>query len=119
MVGLKAVLTTAQVFSGLGLRHGVGMSAPAAAFPDVGALARYLRDTTSDLEGPAQKIAPVVADVLRAMDALPDALLARMSGSGATCFGLFANKKAACTAGTLLRARHTEWWICETVFSAR
>ena len=59
----------------------------------------------------------MIGEVLREIAVLPDILLARMSGSGATCFGLFATDESARTAGLLLRARHSEWWIAETVFA--
>jgi 4-diphosphocytidyl-2-C-methyl-D-erythritol kinase len=68
----------------------------------------------NDLEDAAIGLAPVVADVLGALRALSGCALARMSGSGATCFGLFpfgANAEAAAKA---LSAGHLDWWSCET-----
>jgi 4-diphosphocytidyl-2-C-methyl-D-erythritol kinase len=61
-------------------------------------------------------IAPVITEVLRETSELPEVLLARMSGSGATCFGLFADEATARAAALLLRARRPEWWVCETTF---
>lgn len=110
-------VSTAQVFAALGPRRGVGMLPPQAPFPDVYALVRFLRDMINDLETPARTIAPVIAEVLCEMNDLRDILLARMSGSGATCFALFADQKTARNAAYLLRVRHPEWWITETVFS--
>ncbi|MDA3889425.1 MAG: 4-(cytidine 5'-diphospho)-2-C-methyl-D-erythritol kinase, partial [Allgaiera sp.] len=52
-----------------------------------------------------------VGRVLGALAALPDCLLARMSGSGATCFGLFATGQAAEAAATRLRAAQPGWWV--------
>ena len=52
----------------------------------------------NDLEAPAIAIPPVIADVLAALARAPDCRLARMSGSGATCFGLFASLRAAAAA---------------------
>jgi len=109
-------ISTSQVFGSLGPRRGTAMQPPRAPFPDVYALVRFLRETINDLEPPAQEIAPVIADVLQEMNELPDVLFARMSGSGASCFALFADEEKARTAAPLLRNRHTEWWVCETVF---
>jgi 4-diphosphocytidyl-2-C-methyl-D-erythritol kinase len=112
-------IPTARVFAALGQRRGLGMLPPQAPLSNAYALIRLLRDTTNDLELPARTIAPVIGEVLRELDDLPDVLLARMSGSGATCFGLFIDEAAACAAAQLLRARRPEWWIAETVFKDR
>jgi len=109
-------ISTAQVFAALGPRRGLGLLPPQAPFLDVYDLVRFLRDTINDLETPARTIAPVIAEVLCEMNDLQDILLARMSGSGATCFALFADQKTAREAARLLRARHPKWWITETVF---
>ncbi len=71
------------------------------------ALAATLAGLGNDLEAAAVRICPVVADVLGAMRALPGCLLARMSGSGATCFGLFARAADAREAADLLPG---SWW---------
>ena len=77
------------------------------AWPDAASMARDLAATRNDLEPPAIALCPAVAEVLAALRALPGCLLARMSGSGATCFGLFANAGAAhAAAGRLPEA----WW---------
>jgi 4-diphosphocytidyl-2-C-methyl-D-erythritol kinase len=92
------------------------MLSPETPFDDCQALVRYLSETANDLEAPALTIAPAIGEVLLAINSLPDVRLARMSGSGATCFGLFPDEGAARTAGVLLRARHPGWWIAETTF---
>jgi 4-diphosphocytidyl-2-C-methyl-D-erythritol kinase len=68
----------------------------------------------NDLESAAIKLAPVVADVLAGLRALRGCSLARMSGSGATCFGLFSSGAEAAAAATTLRAQFPNWWVCET-----
>jgi 4-diphosphocytidyl-2-C-methyl-D-erythritol kinase len=55
---------------------------------------------------------PAIADVFDALGALPDCRLARMSGSGATCFGLFDGSAAAAGAAEQLAKSHRNWWIC-------
>lgn len=89
---------------------GAGFTPPAAlpaAWGDAAAMARDLGVLRNDLEPPALALCPVVGEVLAALRALPGCLLARMSGSGATCFGLFATPQAAqAAAGALPGA----WW---------
>jgi 4-diphosphocytidyl-2-C-methyl-D-erythritol kinase len=68
----------------------------------------------NDLEAPAISLQPVIADVLAALRAVPGCRLARMSGSGATCFGLFDSGRTANTASKTLRERHADWWVRAT-----
>ncbi len=74
---------------------------------DAAAMARDLSRLHNDLEAPAIALCPPVGAVLAALRALPGCLLARMSGSGATCFGLFADAASADRAAALLPAT---WW---------
>jgi 4-diphosphocytidyl-2-C-methyl-D-erythritol kinase len=76
----------------------------------IGALA----EQRNDLEAPAIAIAPVIAQVLADLRALRGCRLARMSGSGATCFGLFGTAPAAAAAARALRAKHPGWWVRAT-----
>lgn len=108
-------ISTAQVFATLGPQRSPGIPSPKAPFQEVSTLVQFLRATSNDLEAPARRIAPTIALVLREMDELPDALFARMSGSGATCFALFADEGGAAIAARRLRNNHPEWWIRETV----
>jgi 4-diphosphocytidyl-2-C-methyl-D-erythritol kinase len=80
------------------------------------ALLAYLASHHNDLEPAAIAMQPVIGDVLAALRALPGCRLARMSGSGATCFGLFDTQKAATAAAAKLRKR--SWWIRATVLGA-
>ena len=85
-------------------------SAPAALperWADAAAMARDLSGLRNDLEASAVALCPPVGETLAALRALPGCLLARMSGSGATCFGLFADAAAARRAAVLLPA---PWW---------
>jgi 4-diphosphocytidyl-2-C-methyl-D-erythritol kinase len=70
----------------------------------------------NDLESPAIKLAPVIAEVLAGLRAQTGCRLARMSGSGATCFALFASTADAEAAAEALSAQHPNWWICATTF---
>ncbi|WP_110804963.1 4-(cytidine 5'-diphospho)-2-C-methyl-D-erythritol kinase [Rhodobacter viridis] len=80
------------------------------AFADAGACIGWLADQRNDLQAPAVAQAPVIAEVLAVLAALPGCKLARMSGSGATCFGLFGSEAEAEAAQTALAASHPGWW---------
>jgi 4-diphosphocytidyl-2-C-methyl-D-erythritol kinase len=69
----------------------------------------------NDLEGPAIELQPAIADVLAVLRKLPDCRLARMSGSGATCFGLFRSTRTASAAARTLRVGYPAWWVRATV----
>jgi 4-diphosphocytidyl-2-C-methyl-D-erythritol kinase len=74
-------------------------------------LLRFLAAQDNDLQEPAIKIAPVIAEVLAALDFLPGCELARMSGSGSTCFALFKTAAEATIAAETLHARYPQWWV--------
>ena len=106
LVNPGLALATPAVF-----RARSGGFSPAAALPaawsDAAAMAADLRRATNDLEPAAIGLCPPIAEVLAAIGAQPGCLLARMSGSGATCFGLFARGDAAAAAA---RAMPVPWW---------
>lgn len=79
-----------------------------AAWPGAAAMAATLRPLANDLESPAIALAPVIGEVLSALRATPGMLLARMSGSGATCFALFADAPSAAAAAASLA--RPGWW---------
>ncbi len=68
----------------------------------------------NDLTAAAVAVAPEIPPVLEALKRLPSVLLARMSGSGATCFAVFPDVRKASEAATGLRAAHPRWWIAAT-----
>lgn len=77
-------------------------------------LVAFVQTQPNDLEAAAISLQPAIGDALSALRGLPSCLLARMSGSGATCFGLFDTQAAASSAAGQLRAAHADWWIEET-----
>lgn len=103
---------TGKVFGALKERRGVGLPLPPK-FESAEDLVAYLKDTSNDLEAPARVIAPVIGEVLDFI-AAEGALLSRMSGSGATCFGLFQNGTDAARAAAAIRNAHPEWWAIPT-----
>ena len=108
LVNPGGAVPTAAVFRG----RAPGFSASARlpeAWPDAAAMAADLAPLGNDLEAPALALCPAIGEVLAAIATHPDCLLARMSGSGATCFGLFATRAAAeRAAGTTARPG---WWV--------
>jgi 4-diphosphocytidyl-2-C-methyl-D-erythritol kinase len=88
-----------------------GFSPPAGlpgSWPDVAAMASDLATLRNDLEPPAIALCPAIGTVLSALADTPGCLLARMSGSGATCFGLFADVAGAEAAAQALA--RPGWW---------
>ncbi len=105
-------LSTREVFARLAGKF--GKASPAEVPRDFAALIEWLAANGNDLSEPAIACVPVIAEVLDALRGLPGARLARMSGSGPTCFSLFASAEDAAAAARLLQARHQDWWICPT-----
>jgi 4-diphosphocytidyl-2-C-methyl-D-erythritol kinase len=93
-------------------RARTGAFSPAADLPpgwaDAATMARDLAHLTNDLQSPAESLCPAITDVLHALRAEPACLLARMSGSGATCLGLYATPSAAEQAAAALS--RPGWW---------
>ena len=81
---------------------------------DAAALAALLRTRRNDLEPPARALVPEINRVLARVAAAPGCLLARMTGSGGTCFGLFADEAAASDAAGAVTRDHPGWWVHPT-----
>jgi 4-diphosphocytidyl-2-C-methyl-D-erythritol kinase len=109
IVNPRRTLPTAAVFAARQGRFG----APARFSPmpaDAAGLARALAARGNDLTKAAIDLVPEIAVVLAALAGVEGALLARMSGSGASCFALFSDPAAAEAARTKLAVAHPEWW---------
>lgn len=99
---------TGAVFGGVEDRNpGAGPVWPDGGFATFEAFAAWLRPQRNDLQAPAITICPQIYEVLQA---LSDAPVARMSGSGATCFAIYPNQALAEDAAEELRKR-TSWWV--------
>jgi 4-diphosphocytidyl-2-C-methyl-D-erythritol kinase len=113
---------TRDVFGKLGLApgetRGVAAEIQGGQLKSRDALLAYLESQPNDLEAPAIAIQPVIVEVLAAIAGQPACLLSRMSGSGATCFGLFASEAAATAAAQSLASAHPKWWVAPTAFAA-
>lgn len=102
-------LATPEVFGALERRDNPPLPRTLPRFADAGTLAGWLALQRNDLESPAMRLQPVIGTVLEALRAAEGCLFARMSGSGATCFGLFAGEAAAADAAARLGAV-PGWW---------
>jgi 4-diphosphocytidyl-2-C-methyl-D-erythritol kinase len=109
LVNPRTALPTAAVFAARRGPFGdVGRFAPMPS--NASGLARALMPCRNDLTEAAVGLVPEIAAVLARLGRLPGALLVRMSGSGTTCFALFANRTAAEEAGALVAAAEPRWW---------
>ncbi|HEY0052449.1 MAG TPA: 4-(cytidine 5'-diphospho)-2-C-methyl-D-erythritol kinase [Caulobacteraceae bacterium] len=81
------------------------------AFADFGALIAFLAGMRNDLEAPARRLQPAVGAVLDRLSAMPQAQLARMSGSGATCFALCRTAVDAEDLARMMSKDQPGWWV--------
>lgn len=86
--------------------------------PSFDALLDALGASSNDLEAPARSLFPAVGETLAALSGIASCRLARMSGSGGTCFGLFASTDDAKGAAARLLREHPHWWIQATELGA-
>ena len=120
MVNPWVPVATRAVFKALGLRNGellVGVTDVLLQdrWPDGDASledwVEALAASSNDLEAPAMRVEPVIGKVIAALNATNGAWLARMSGSGATCFAIYENTAEAGRAAEKLRRDHPAWWV--------
>ena len=110
LVNPRVEVPTPQVFKALKSKYNPAMPTVLPDWSNASVLADWLHGQRNDLQAPAIEIAPAIAEVLGVLDAQPGALISRMSGSGATCFGLFADETSAFAAVQDIRQRHPNWW---------
>jgi 4-diphosphocytidyl-2-C-methyl-D-erythritol kinase len=113
LINPGVAVATRDVFSALAV-PAAGETAPAAICTGASALLAEIARGRNDLEGPAIELEPAIADALAVLRNLPGCRLARMSGSGATCFGLFDSMDAARGAARRLRVGYPAWWVRAT-----
>jgi 4-diphosphocytidyl-2-C-methyl-D-erythritol kinase len=113
LVNPRLPVPTPRVFAALTSRDNPALPDLAASlFASAQTFAGWLRThSRNDLGSSAREIAPILAEVQMALEKSPDCLLARMTGSGGTHFGLYATLAAAETAAAVLRAAHPFWWV--------
>jgi 4-diphosphocytidyl-2-C-methyl-D-erythritol kinase len=126
MVNPRVPVATKDVFKALGLRNGQLLVSATdvfrgTAWPEAGASledwVEALAAGSNDLEAPAMRIQPVIGEVLAALSASNGAWLARMSGSGATCFAIYENTADAKRAAQKIQTDHPGWWVHAGILS--
>jgi 4-diphosphocytidyl-2-C-methyl-D-erythritol kinase len=118
LVNPGAAVPTKLVFSGWKPSANASRRAKRVALPKMQneeQLLDWLASEANDLEAPAIELAPAIAEVLASLRAAAGCRLARMSGSGATCFALFASDMESAATGKKLRTQFPDWWISETM----
>jgi len=126
LVNPGVAVSTRDVFAALNLASNPasgGASSPAPLVlagwgEEPTAFVAALAKERNDLEASAIELEPAISDVLAVLRGLPDCRLARMSGSGATCFGLFPTNAAAAAAARTLRVGYPQWWVRATALGA-
>jgi 4-diphosphocytidyl-2-C-methyl-D-erythritol kinase len=114
LVNAGAPVSTPEVYRRLDADGGFGDVAPPLApeaFEDARELAAWLAGQRNDLEGSAVAVAPEVGTVLETLAGEPECLLARVSGSGGTCFALCASDIEAESLAERLEALAPDWWV--------
>jgi 4-diphosphocytidyl-2-C-methyl-D-erythritol kinase len=117
LVNPRVASPTPQVFAGLGLAKGQSSGHAAFSEPlDRDALAALARGR-NDMQASAERLTPAISETLAALQQTDGARVVRMSGSGATCFALYADKADAARAARMLRTTRPSWWVRATVLS--
>ena len=114
LVNPRVAVSTAEVyrrFDAVGVFGEVAKPTMPELFESVEELAGWLASTRNDLEAPAVAAAPEIGDVLATLADEPEALFARMSGSGATCFALCAGDVEAEGLAERIEGMRPDWWV--------
>lgn len=116
LVNPNLPLSTAAVFQALDGRFSPDDPMPAMAL-DFNHLTAALAARRNDLEAPARQLCPALDAVLAALGGQPEVALARMSGSGVTCFGLTRDAATAAAVARRLAAARADWWVAASTLS--
>ena len=111
LVNPRVEVPTARVFASLDVRTGTWPVPFPARTDDLRGFVAWLDRTSNDLASPAKLIAPAILRAEQALVASTGCLLARMSGSGATCFGIYPSIEAARTAAREITQSRPDWWV--------
>ena len=118
LVNPQVQAPTPKVFAALGLAPGSASNRPPSRSmrcdADAAAILDFLASSRNDLEAAAVRIAPAIAVVRERLAQIPEAIATGMSGSGATCFALFGDRRSATIARRVLAAERPDWWVVAT-----
>jgi len=115
LVNPRVQAPTPKVFAALNLTSAPSAEpsprSTTAAGSDTAAVVDFSAFGSNDLEAAAIRVAPTIAAVLNRLSHIPEAGVTGMSGSGATCFALFSDRRSAAVARRIVAADHPEWWV--------
>lgn len=115
LVNPNEAVSTAKIFDKLNASGDITAydfaGKPVPEFNDVYDFIEFLKQQTNDMQSVAIDICPQIGDVLTALNDCDERLFAQMSGSGATCFGIFSTAQQAKTAAEQLAKAHPNWWV--------
>jgi 4-diphosphocytidyl-2-C-methyl-D-erythritol kinase len=80
---------------------------------------RQIKELRNDLTDPAISLCPIISEVLLKLGSSDGCMLQRMSGSGATCFGLFVDHERAVNAAEKIRSNNLDWWVTTTKLNSK
>ncbi|GFE66374.1 4-(cytidine 5'-diphospho)-2-C-methyl-D-erythritol kinase [Litoreibacter roseus] len=111
LVNPRVPVSTPDVFARIAVKANPPMPDIIPSFETVADFAAWLAEQRNDMQDAAIEVAPIITDVLAALAMAKGCHLARMSGSGATCFGIYDTEDAAQAQADVLSAQHPNWWI--------
>ncbi len=112
MVNPRKSVSTPEIFRALNYPKGTRENPPPELSDNLSAqeMAKALKTLTNDLQAPAESLTPEITDILHFLSVEDACLFHRMSGSGATCFGLFKNAAEGQQALQRQKSEHPHWW---------
>ncbi|MDA8747191.1 4-(cytidine 5'-diphospho)-2-C-methyl-D-erythritol kinase [Litoreibacter sp.] len=111
LVNPGVAVSTPDIFNALTTKGGASMSEEIGPFLSSTDFVKWLALQRNDLQPAAISQVPKIGEVLAALKKIDGCALSRMSGSGATCFGLFETQHLAAAAATMLETQHPNWWV--------
>lgn len=111
LINPRVAVSTPQVFNALSHRTHPPMPAAIPKFSGLHGFVSWLAQQRNDLQEAACAVAPEIGDLLGLIEADPNCMLARMSGSGATCFGIYETADQAARAAKRFKSAHPDYWI--------
>jgi 4-diphosphocytidyl-2-C-methyl-D-erythritol kinase len=118
LVNPQVEAPTPKVFAALGLAPGSVLESSAESFDErwrgAASILDFLASSRNDLEAAAVRVAPAIALVRERLAQIPEAIATGMSGSGATCFALFVDRRSATLARRIVATERPDWWVVAT-----
>ncbi|WP_138934832.1 4-(cytidine 5'-diphospho)-2-C-methyl-D-erythritol kinase [Roseovarius arcticus] len=111
LVNPNLPVSTSEVFRHLAKRDNPPMPETLPTGCDASELIAWLQEQRNDLHTPAMASEPAIKQIFKTLEVTPGCLLTRMSGSGGTCFGLYADAETAASAAGRLQESHPGWWV--------